>query len=244
MSRGHSPDEFPAGQEKAAYVRRMFDAIVPRYDTMNRLMTGGRDEAWRRQTARLVGLPAGGRVLDVAAGTSDLSLALARRHPTAGVVALDFSLGMLAHGRAKVRRRREEARIAFLAGDALRLPFSDDTFDAVTSGFLMRNVIDVEGAFAEMRRVARPGGRVVCLEISKPTFPLFSRAFWWYLTVLVPLVGRVVSGHGEAYRYLPDSVARFVSADELKRRMERAGLRDVTYRRLMLGSVAIHVGYK
>lgn len=108
----------------------------------------------------------------------------------------------------------------------------------------MRNVVDIERAFAEMRRVTRPGGKVLCLEISKPTLPLFSRLFWWYFMHLVPLIGRVVSGNGEAYRYLPQSLAGFVTAEELKAKMERAGLADVTFRRLMLGTVALHIGWK
>ncbi len=228
--------------DKAAYVRRMFDAIVGRYDLMNRLMTAGRDEAWRRQAARQAVVPPGGKILDVATGTADLTLALARQHPSARIYALDFSLGMMQRGIAKVREQGAGERIRFIAGDALTLPFADGTFDAVTSGFLMRNVTDIVRTFVEMRRVVRPGGRVVCLEISKPRLPVFSRLFWWYFMRVVPAVGRLVSGNAEAYRYLPQSLAQFVSAEELKALMEQAGLVDVTYRRLMLGTVAIHVG--
>ncbi len=202
-------------EEKPTYVRRMFDAIVPRYDLMNRIMTAGRDEAWRRLTAESADVPPGGRVLDVAAGTGDLSLALARRQPQADIFALDFSFGMIEHGRRKMAAHPAGARVRYLAGDALHLPFPDDTFDGVTSGFLMRNVVDIERAFAEMRRVARPGGKVLCLEISKPTLPLFSQLFWWYFMHLVPLIGRVVSGNGEAYHYLPQSLAGFVTAEQL-----------------------------
>jgi demethylmenaquinone methyltransferase/2-methoxy-6-polyprenyl-1,4-benzoquinol methylase len=178
----------------------------------------------------------------VAAGTADLTLALARQYPAARIYALDFSLGMLERGIAKVRERGAGERVRFIAGDALALPFADSSFDAVTSGFLMRNVTDIVRAFAEMRRVVRPGGRVVCLEISKPVLPLFSRLFWWYFTRVVPAMGRLVSGNAEAYRYLPQSLAQFVTAEELKGMMEQAGLEEVTYRRLMLGTVAIHVG--
>lgn len=230
--------------DKAAYVRRMFDTIVARYDLMNRLMSAGQDEAWRRRAAREAVTPPAGRILDVAAGTADLTLALARQHPSARIYALDFSLGMLERGIAKVREQGAGERIRFLAGDALALPFADNSFDAVTSGFLMRNVTDIVRAFAEMRRVVRPGGRVVCLEISKPVLPLFSRLFWWYFTRVVPAVGRLVSGNAEAYRYLPQSLAQFVTAEELKALMEQAGLVEVTYRRLMLGTVAVHVGRK
>lgn len=230
--------------DKATYVRRMFDAIVRRYDLMNRLMTAGRDEAWRRQAARQAAARPGGRILDVAAGTADLTLALARQNPSARVIALDFSLGMMQRGIAKVQAHSAGERIRFVAGDALALPFADDSFDVVTSGFLMRNVTDIARTFTEMRRVARPGGKVVCLEISKPVLPLFSRLFWWYFARVVPVMGRLISGNAEAYRYLPQSLAQFVTAEELKAFMEQAGLTEVTYRRLMLGTVAIHVGRK
>ncbi len=231
-------------QDKATYVRRMFDTIVTRYDLLNRLMSAGQDESWRRRAAREAAAPPGGRILDVAAGTADLTLALTRQNPTARVVALDFSEGMLARGVAKVRERGAGEQIRFVAGDALALPFADGSFDVVTSGFMMRNVADIVRAFAEMRRVVRPGGRVVCLEISKPVLPIFSRLFWWYFTRVVPLIGRLISGNAEAYRYLPQSLMQFVTADELKAMMEQAGLTNVTYRRLMLGTVAIHVGHK
>ncbi|MGQ9516364.1 MAG: bifunctional demethylmenaquinone methyltransferase/2-methoxy-6-polyprenyl-1,4-benzoquinol methylase UbiE [Anaerolineae bacterium] len=230
--------------DKATYVRRMFDAIVARYDLMNRLMTAGRDEAWRRQAARQAVARPGGKILDVAAGTADLTLALARQNPSARIIALDFSLGMMQRGVAKVQAHSAGERIRFVAGDALALPFADNSFDVVTSGFLMRNVTDIVRTFAEMRRVVRPGGRVVCLEISKPVLPVFSLLFWWYFARVVPVMGRLVSGNAEAYRYLPQSLAQFVTAEELKAFMEQAGLTDVTYRRLMLGTVAIHVGRK
>jgi len=231
-----------APEEKASYVQKTFDAIVPHYDLMNRIMSVGQDEAWRRLTARQIELQGGKRVLDVAAGTADLSMAIAKRFPDAMVYALDFSLPMLMRGQEKVTESGAGIPIHFLAGDALRLPFPDNTFDAVTSAFLMRNVTDIEKAFAEMARVTVPGGRVICLEISKPTLPVFRDLFWWYFTTIVPAVGRLISRHTEAYTYLPESLARFIGADELKERMENAGLRDVTYRRLMLGTMALHVG--
>ena len=232
-----------APDEKASYVQKTFDAIVPHYDLMNRIMSGGRDEAWRRLTAKQIELSEGKRVLDVAAGTADLSVAVARQHPTATVYALDFSLPMLVRGKEKVNEQAVDASIQFTAGDALRLPFPDATFDAVTSAFLMRNVTDIEKAFAEMARVTVPDGRVICLEISKPTLPVFRNLFWWYFTTVVPAIGRLISRHAEAYTYLPQSLAQFVGADELKQRMENAGLGNVTYRRLMLGTMALHIGH-
>ena len=227
---------------KAAYVRALFGAIAPRYDLMNRLMTGGRDRAWRRLAAREAAATPGAWLLDLAAGTGDLTLALARQYPSAAIAALDFSQPMLARGKRKVEAAGVSEQVCFLVGDALRIPFATAIFDAVTSAFMLRNVADLPRAFAEMARVTRPGGRVVCLELSRPTAPFFRALFWVYFAGLVPIVGRNLSRHGSAYRYLPDSLAEFVDTEELKRIMQSAGLRDVTYRRLMGGTVAIHVG--
>jgi len=207
-------------------------------------MAAGRDLAWRRQAAVQIVAPAGARILDLGAGTADMSLALARRHPQAHITALDFSAPMLALGRRKAAQEPAGRRIAFALGDALRLPLPDAQFDAVTSAFLLRNVASLEQAFAEMTRVTRPGGSILCLELTRPTAPLFRQAFALYFGQVVPRLGRLVSRHPEAYRYLPESLARFVSADALRRVMERAGLEDVRYRRLMAGTVAIHTGRK
>lgn len=222
----------------------MFGAIVPYYDMMNHLMSFGRDLAWRRLAARLTCLPPDGRALDVGAGTGDLSLAVAREYPSAWVVALDFNGPMIERGQEKASKEKAGECITYVLGDALQLPFPAGSFDAVTSAFLMRNVADVERTFVEMARVAKPGGRVVCLELTQPTWPFFRQLFWWYFGTLVPWMGRLISRHRDAYRYLPESLARFVSADELKKKMEKAGLCDVTYRKLMAGAVAIHVGAK
>ncbi len=138
----------------------------------------------------------------------------------------------------------ENPRIRFVIGDALRLPFADGCFDAVTSGFALRNVADIPQAFAEMGRVVKAGGRVVCLEIARPTLPIFRQLFHFYFYWLVPLLGRVVVGQGEAYRYLPNTLTYFLSPGELKAVMEEAGLSQVWYRRLMMGAVAVHVGFK
>jgi demethylmenaquinone methyltransferase/2-methoxy-6-polyprenyl-1,4-benzoquinol methylase len=229
---------------KADLVRAMFARIARCYDFMNRLMTLGRDQAWRRYVARQAALPQGGLALDVATGTADLALALTRQSPHGRVVGVDFCLEMIDVGQAKVAAAGENPRIRFMIGDALQLPFTDGCFDAVTSGFALRNLADIPQAFAEMDRVVKAGGRVLCLEIARPTLPIFRQLFHIYFYRLVPLLGRVVVGQGEAYRYLPNSLTHFLSPEELKAVIEQVGLSKVWFRRLMLGTVAVHVGFK
>jgi demethylmenaquinone methyltransferase/2-methoxy-6-polyprenyl-1,4-benzoquinol methylase len=219
----------------------MFGRIVRRYDAMNRLMTGGRDVAWRREAARLaVGGSGADRALDVATGTGDLALALA----AAGarfVVGLDFACPMVRAAAAKARGR---PGVALAVGDALRLPFADARFDACTVAFGLRNMADYEAALREMSRVLRPGGRLVCLELTPYRRPVFGRLFGWYFSRVIPLVGGLLSGDRAAYRYLPRSVAAFPSASALAELMRRAGLADVSCRSLGGGTVALHVGTK
>jgi demethylmenaquinone methyltransferase/2-methoxy-6-polyprenyl-1,4-benzoquinol methylase len=202
---------------------------------MNRLMTGGRDQAWRQQVARLAGLPPGGRVLDVATGTGDIALALARCYPDARVVGADFSIEMMRTGQPKLAAADVDGRIALAAGDALRLPFLDKSFDAVTTGFALRNVTDISRTFAEM---------YLCLEISRPTLPLFRSMFGFYFYRVVPWMGGLISGHRDAYVCLPRSLTGFLTPEEVKAVMEEVGWRQVRYRRLMIGTVAVHVGVR
>jgi demethylmenaquinone methyltransferase/2-methoxy-6-polyprenyl-1,4-benzoquinol methylase len=161
-----------------------------------------------------------------------------KRHPDALAVGRDFTFEMMQVGQSK----RGAERIRWCAADALHLPFQDESFDAVTSGFGVRNFVDREMAFREQRRVLKPGGRVVCLEISKPPHNLLRPFFLLYFNRLVPIAGGIISRQRDAYTYLPQSVNEFLTPDELAAIMRRAGLRDVTYRRLMMGTVAIHVG--
>jgi demethylmenaquinone methyltransferase / 2-methoxy-6-polyprenyl-1,4-benzoquinol methylase len=227
--------------EKAQRVRAMFAGIAPRYDLMNALMTGGRDQAWRRTAVRLAAPAPEERVLDLATGTADLALAFLEASPAGRVVGADFVEGMLQRARHKLRERHE-SRIALLAADALALPFADATFGCVASAFLLRNLADLAAGLAEMRRVTAPGGRVVALEITQPTLPVWREAFRLYFHHVVPALGALVSGDRAAYTYLPRSVERFVTPPELARLMGSVGLGDVRITRLGLGTVTIHVG--
>lgn len=234
--------------QKRTYVREMFARIAPRYDTLNRLMTFGLDRGWRVRAARLaVGANAAPSVLDLATGTGDFALAIQQVAPAAQVVGLDLVYEMLAFAQQKNAAPAGSAgkheTLPLLTGDALDLPFPDNTFDAITSAFMLRNVVSLERAFAEMARVSKPGAHLVALEITQPRLPLWSELYKFYFYRLVPLLGGALSDR-EAYRYLPDSAARFVNADELAAIMRGAGLADVRYELLNLGTVAIHVGTK
>jgi demethylmenaquinone methyltransferase / 2-methoxy-6-polyprenyl-1,4-benzoquinol methylase len=229
----------PAGGTGApADVRAMFDRIAGRYRLMNALMTCGRDRAWRRAVIGATALPPGGRLLDLASGTGDIALEALRHDPGARVTAADFSLEMMRIG----RRRPGGGRIAWCAADALALPFADASFDAVTSGYLLRNVADHLGAFREQARVVRPGGRVVCLDTSPPPPSPLRPLVRFYLRRVIPLLGRLIAGERSAYAYLSASTEEFKAPDELAAIMRESGLVDVRYRRFMAGTIAVHDG--
>ena len=216
----------------------MFDRIAGRYRLMNRLMTFGRDASWREAVVTEAGLPPRGRLLDVASGTGDIAIEALGR--TEGILAVgaDFSEEMMRVG----RERPEGRRVRWCAADALALPFPDKSFDAVTSGYLMRNVADPEAAFREQLRVLRPGGRVVCLDTSPPPPSPLRPFILLYLRRVIPLLGRVVAGAGDAYTYLTRSTESFKDPGELAGIMGRAGLVDVRYRLFMFGTMAVHAG--
>jgi demethylmenaquinone methyltransferase/2-methoxy-6-polyprenyl-1,4-benzoquinol methylase len=220
-----------SGTLPAEGVRSMFDRIAPVYDLMNRVMTAGLDQRWRRLTVRLTVSPED-RVLDACCGTGDL--AVAARKAGAEVVGLDFSEPMLE------RARRKDPSVEWIRGDLLELPFADASFDAATVGFGVRNVADLDRGLGELRRVLKPGGRVGILEITRPRGPL--RLFYklWF-DVLIPLAGRILPG-GKAYTYLPASVRRFPGPDELAARLAAVGLDEVRWLLTAGGIIAIHSG--
>ena len=209
----------------------MFDRISPVYDVMNRVMTVGLDRRWRRLTAQAAVRP-GDRVLDACCGTGDL--ALAALEAGGDVVGLDFSERMLE------RARRKSDAVEWVQGDVTALPYEDGSFDAVTVGFGIRNVPELEGGLRELARVLRPGGRFGCLEITRPRGVLRPFFRLWF-DGLVPLLGRILPG-GAAYTYLPASVRRFPGPTDLAAAMEQAGFRNVRYRLLAGGIVALHTG--
>jgi demethylmenaquinone methyltransferase/2-methoxy-6-polyprenyl-1,4-benzoquinol methylase len=231
---------FPQNGAKAAKVRAMFSRIAGRYDLMNHLMTFGRDQAWHREVVRLAAAPEGGRLLDVGSGTGGIVCAALDRDPALTAVAADFTFEMMAAGRSRLARRA----IRWCGADALMLPFADHTFDAVTSGYLVRNVVDIRQAFQEQFRVVRPGGKLVCLDTSPPPPGLLRPLIDTYLQRVIPLAGRLIGGDRDAYRYLPESTQHFHPPEILQEVMRKVGLKDVGFFRRMQGTVVILVGTK
>jgi len=215
----------------------MFDAIVPTYDVLNRLMSMGMDVGWRRRAVALCLRDRPSLALDVGTGTGDLVRMLAAGMAAGGrAVGVDFSLRMLRTARLTAARPVE----AFVAADALELPFERGRMDAMVTAFTLRNVRDLKSALSSFARVLRPGGRLVILEMTPMGGGPFPRLFRFYFGKIVPLFGRLISGHPFAYSYLPDSVRRFPSAEDLARMIADAGFDDVSFTRHGLGSVAIH----
>jgi len=227
------------GSERAHYVQGMFARIAHRYDLMNRLMTAGQDVRWREQVIRRAALPPGGCLLDLGAGTGDLAREALRQAPQSNAVAADFTLEMMLAG-----QNRPDQRLTWAAADALCLPFSDEHFDAVVSGFLLRNVSDVPQALAEQRRVLKPGGRIVSLDTTRPPQNILTPFINLHLHTVIPALGRLIAGDAEAYTYLPDSTQSFLSAESLAEHLSLAGFREVGFLRKMFGTVAIHWGVK
>lgn len=230
----------PAAEERPVFVNRMFARIAPTYDLMNRLMTFGQDQGWRRKLLDAAGLPPHGKLLDIGTGTGDIAYTAMQRNPGVQAIGSDFTYEMMAAGVGKV----PGLFVPFVQGDTFALPFPDETFDAVVSGFLVRNVVDRVAAFREMARVTKAGGRVVCLEIAPPTNALLEPFFRFYFFRIVPLIGGLVSGDRKAYAYLPHSTVEFPPPEALARLMEQAGLSNVVYNEYMINTVAIHVGTK
>lgn len=230
--------------ERGAAVERMFSAIAPRYDFLNWLLSAGRDRVWRREAVRATALSAKGWLLDVCTGTADVALEVARQFPDSRIFGVDFSQPMIALGRTKVGRAHLQNRIQLQVAPAEALPYSDESFDAVTVAFGLRNIPDREQGLREMARVLKAGGRAVVLEFTIPPGRFFRGVYLWYFHRVLPRIGGLISGHPSAYAYLPASVADFPSPADLSSLMRKTGFSEVSYRLLTLGVAAIHVGVK
>jgi demethylmenaquinone methyltransferase/2-methoxy-6-polyprenyl-1,4-benzoquinol methylase len=232
-------------EDKARRVREVFDSVAGRYDLMNDLMSGGAHRLWKRFTLSLAGLRPGARALDVAGGTGDLAVGLARQVGRSGLVVLtDINATMLSAGRDRLINEGLIGQASCAQADAEHLPFPDASFDCVTIGFGLRNVTDKPRALADMRRVLKDGGQLLVLEFSRPASAALAELYDAYSFRLLPLLGRVVAGDEPSYRYLAESIRRHPDQETLLGMLREAGLEDCRYHNLMGGIVAVHRGYR
>lgn len=247
----HAQDQVDFGfeqvgrEDKARRVRGVFDSVAGKYDLMNDLMSGGLHRLWKRFVLTLTGLKPGQRALDVAGGTGDLSVGLARQVGDSGLVVLsDINAAMLARGRTRLTDAGVVGNVAYALANAERLPFADGEFDCITIGFGLRNVTDKASALASMYRVLRPGGQLLILEFSHPTAPGLKPLYDAYSFRVLPLLGRLVADDAASYRYLAESIRMHPDQEALLTMMREAGFEGGRYHNLAGGIVAVHRGYR
>ncbi len=226
-------------QKRAHSVQSMFSRIAPRYDLMNRLMTAGMDVRLRKIVIQRAQLPENGSLLDLGAGTGDLAQEAVKQYPGRQIFAADFSLGMMQAG-----QKRSGPRLAFTAADALSIPYGDNSFDALVSGFLLRNVVDLSLTLQEQWRVLKPGGILVALDTTRPKKSILSPFIKFHTHQVIPFLGKMLTGDRDAYVYLPTSTDQFLSAEELVIYLARAGFQKILFQRAMFDTVAIHWAQK
>ena len=226
-----------------AKIQNMFSTIAPRYDLLNRMLSLGIDSYWRKFAVNQLPMVDNARFIDIATGTCDVALEIIKQHPAGTRVdGVDFSEGMLALGREKVKQAGCSDRIDVRFGDATNLPFEDNTFDGSTIAFGIRNVQDYKQGIREMGRVVKSGGKVVILEFTSIQSRFFRPLYVFYITRVLPFIGEIISGKKGAYKYLPDSMLNFPPPEIFKQAMEETGLQDVSYHKLSFGIAAVHVG--
>tara|TARA_B100000929_G_scaffold123158_1_gene97544 strand:- start:15 stop:737 length:723 start_codon:yes stop_codon:yes gene_type:complete len=224
--------------------REMFTSIAPRYDFLNRLLSVGQDKYWRQRAIDLLDPMENERILDVATGTGDMVIEVAKRNLSVQIFGIDFSQRMLDLGRIKIAQNGYNQAVSLQIGSGECLPFADESFDGVICAFGIRNFADVQLGLREFFRVLKPGGRVVVLEFSIPQNQFLKTAYEWYFNLILPKIGNIISGHSNAYSYLPESVANFPSQKKFIKWIEKIGFKKVSFSELTFGIVSIHRGYK
>lgn len=232
------------GNSKQQHVHSVFESIAPKYDMMNDVLSFRRHKAWRRFTMRKMDVQPGQSSLDLCCGTCDWTIALAKASGTGRTVGLDFSRNMLNIGQVKIDKLGMSERITLIQGNAMELPYPDNTFDFVTIGFGLRNVPDIVQVLREMKRVVKPGGKIVCLELSKPNWQPFKGLYYFYFEKLLPLLGKWLVKRYEQYRWLPESLATFPDLQALAELFRNVGMRNVKAYPLTGGIAALHIGTK
>lgn len=232
------------GRSKGEEVADMFDNIAPAYDRMNRLMTFGLDRVWLKSFVSGIAAQAPAEILDIATGTADVAISMARRLPEARITGVDLSEGMVAIGRKKVAEKQLDSRIVLQVADALALPFDDASFDSVTVAYGVRNFEHLDRGYAEMLRVLRHGGKLHVLELSVPRSPIMRPFYGLYTRTIVPALGRMMSKDSRAYSYLPESIRAVPARDDMTALMAQAGFTDTRWRSMFPGTVVIYTATK
>lgn len=231
-------------QAKEKHVHAVFESIAPKYDFMNNVISFRMHKLWRRFTMKQMAMKPGDTAIDVCCGTCDWTLDLAKESERGQIIGLDFSQNMLAIGQSKVDRQGAGGQIKLVQGNAMQLPFADNSFDYATIGFGLRNVPDLVQVLKEMQRVVKPGGQVVCLELSKPTWQPFKGIYYFYFRQLMPLMGKLVAKKHEQYKWLPESLNAYPDAKQLAGIYREIGLKDVQVHTFAGGVSALHIGKK
>lgn len=244
MTKVENITPYGTDKSKGEQVEQMFDSIAPAYDFMNRAMTLGIDRLWRKKAVNMLAAGRPAEILDVATGTGDLALALARQIPGASITGIDLSEGMITVGREKIARAGLADRITLQTADCLALPFQPDSFDALAVAYGVRNFADIPAGLSEMYRVLRPGATLCIIELSTPVNPVVKPFYRLYTRRIIPLVGRLVSHDTRAYSYLPESIAAVPQRQEMCDLMARAGFRNPRFRPLTLGVCTIYTAQK
>lgn len=229
-------------ESKEKFVHKVFESIAPKYDLMNDIISFRRHKAWRKFTMKKLNLQSGDTAVDLCCGTCDWTISLAKASGSGSIVGLDFSQNMLSVGAEKVKQSGLDKQIKLIQGNAMELPFDDDSFNVATIGFGLRNVPDLVQVLKEMQRVVKPGGKVVCLELSKPTWQPFKGIYYFYFKKVLPFIGKMVANKHEQYKWLPESLVSFPDHQELARIFREIGLAEVEAYPLTGGVAALHIG--
>jgi demethylmenaquinone methyltransferase/2-methoxy-6-polyprenyl-1,4-benzoquinol methylase len=230
--------------KKEQFVHSVFESIAHKYDLMNNVLSFRRHKAWRKFTMKQMNVQPGDTAIDICCGTCDWAISIAEASKHGSIVGLDFSLNMLEVGRRKIAERGLDKQIELVHGNAMELPFEDNSFDYATIGFGLRNVPDLTKVLQEMKRVVKPGGKVVCLELSKPTWQPFKAIYYFYFQNILPFIGKLVAKRYEQYKWLPQSLVDFPDYAQLADHYRKIGLVDVQAYPLTGGIAALHIGVK